>query len=259
MSTIFFFFLLTLIWTCFTIVFRYMIYLFEVFMLNFIGSYRLSGDELLIFDPMVNKINISSYGIPLYQQKKMLVQLVEGEYSLHEDGQGNFLLILRDYEHNKSLRFAYSEKFSSSFSGVICISSVDECSHTVDEYVESARFDAGKMYSALRRKKHIRRDTLNRLNNQAKQGIYPYVSDYDDPVIISSINSIPNTSWSDYILEKCSNGDVIQTSGGISFRTFVGGDFLGTIIQDSNDRSVGILITCENTQNESFTMIEEFF
>lgn len=115
------------------------------------------------------------------------------------------------------------------------------------------------MYSALRRKKHIRRDTLNRLNNQAKQGIYPYVSDYDDPVIISSINSIPNTSWSDYILEKCSNGDVIQTSGGISFRTFVGGDFLGTIIQDSNDRSVGILITCENTQNESFTMIEEFF
>ena len=47
-------------------------------MLNFMGSYRLSGDELLIFDPMVNKINISSYGIPLYQQKKMLVQLIEG-------------------------------------------------------------------------------------------------------------------------------------------------------------------------------------
>lgn len=228
-------------------------------MLNFIGSYKLSGDELLIFDPMVNKINISSYGIPLYQQKKMLFQPVEGEYSLHEDGQGNFLLILRDYEHNKSLIFAYSEKFSSSFSGVICISSVEECSHTVAEYVESARFDAGKMYSALRRKKHIRRDTLNRLNNQAKQGIYPYVSDYDDPVIISSINCVPNTSWSDSILEKCSNGGVVQISGGISFRTFVGGDFLGTIIQDSNDRAVGILITCENTQNESSAMIEELF
>ena len=115
------------------------------------------------------------------------------------------------------------------------------------------------MYSALRRKKHIRRDILNRLNNQAKQGIYPYVSDYDDPVIISSINSVPNTSWSDSILEKCSNGGVVQIGGGISFRTFVGGDFLGTIIQDSNDRAVGILITCENTQNESSAMIEELF
>ena len=45
-------------------------------MLNFIGSYKLSGDELLIFDPMVNKINISSYGIPLYQQKKMLYVVI---------------------------------------------------------------------------------------------------------------------------------------------------------------------------------------
>lgn len=171
--------------------------------LQFLDSCFVTGNDMVIADPGVNHINIYEYGIPLQQQRRMVLTPEKGEYNMYSDSFKNFYMIKKEHD---TYICGKSHTLSTSFSNCLHIhNSAAQATYDVDEKgsLLSVRFNPGQMERRLRAVKSVGKNTLNRLQSYAKNHSYPYIEDFNEPEIIDNIQYVDNTCLAGQVLDKC--------------------------------------------------------
>lgn len=223
-------------------------------MLSFLGKIQLPQEELVICDPMINRINTACYGIPIQQQKKLSFKSIGGYYSLYRNDEGDYLLMAAGI-HSEDIVIGSPKMLSASFSRCFAISSAKELYDSIrvePDYLPYARFDASRMYDILLHAGRISVKTIKSLYRQATSGMYPFVSQYNDPAIAEHIGDVPNTSWAECIIDMCRKykNSVFAFDGGAAFGVHGSCEFAGCALNDRKGHAAGIVL-CSSSHMDS--------
>lgn len=171
--------------------------------LKFLDSCFVTGNDMVIADPAVNHINIYEYGIPLQQQRRMVLTLEKGEYNMYSDSFKNFYMIKKEHD---TYICGKSHTLSTSFGNCLHIhNSAAQTTYDVNEngLLLSVKFNPKQMAHRLRTVNFSGKTTLNRLQSYAKSHSYPYIEDFDEPEIINNIQYVDNTCLAEQVIDKC--------------------------------------------------------